>query len=434
MRAVRYSHAVRKMILVAVAAACGVACSTLLGVDDLPGIMGVDGGDAHMDSLRDAGPGRLDPSFGDHGIATITMNTSLSDAELIVEGDDIRIFALTEEDALLLIRCSKDGQCDTSHPTTIWTGQEIAGYAMKDPTGGDLLVHMSVAAPNFHTIRQLVRLVRDGGVEVLQREELDYSSSVSDHGVAAGPSRIVMLQPADLGVDGGEIQLRGLLPDGGVDRQFGTNGNAASPNFGQTPLLNGVTMEPDGAIFVLLGNLPSNFATWLRFRADGGLDTTFGSDGGIGETSALSSGKAFLADDAGYVIGGSRNDARGVLAYVTREGRLDPSRWDQGIFRFPSLSASDDPYVISVEALGRGPNGTIVVLGTAHQLRGPSITVLARVGPSGLDRSFGDNGLVSLGTNATEGPDSLAMQSDGKALVVWADGDGALRLARYFVE
>ncbi|WP_394849551.1 hypothetical protein LZC95_19140 [Pendulispora brunnea] len=426
-------NAVRKTMLALLAAAFGVACNVILGVDDLPR-MRADGSDAQLDhdASNGGGAGRLDSSFGDRGIATITMSAPLFQPALIVEGDAIRILATTADGELVLVRCSNDGSCDTSHPTILWKGRDITGFAVKDPTGGDLLIHMSTTVGEYHTIVQLLRLERDGGVEVLQREEYSNVVSVSDHGVVASPSRIVMVQSADLGPDGGQIQLRALLPDGGVDPHFGANGLAVSPIFAGVPLLTGSNMEQAGEVFVLFDDTQRRVSRWMRFLADGGRDTTFGSDGGIGESSALSESEPLLADDAGYVIG-ARSSA--VLVHVTRDGRVDLSRWDRGVFRFPSIASSDEqPFVVGVNGLGRGPKESVVVLASAHRLDGLRFLVLVRVGPDGLDRRFGNDGIVILGSGADAKPNTLAMQSDGKALVIWEQPNGSLKLARYIVE
>jgi hypothetical protein len=350
---------------------------------------------------------------------------------MLVDGDELVVlFSAGGNNELMLLRCSKDGACDASHPTTLVSHSGIDAVPVHDIVENSILVYASEAIPSSGNVLHLVRVPRDGGVQTILQEPASNDVTSTTFTASKDPPRIFMVQAAAPADGGAEVRVRALLPDGGPDPGFGTNGHAMTPRLSGLALV-GVAPKDPGGVFVLAKD-GSSFTAWLAFRADGTLDPAFGSDGGIGGSGEFSA-SALSADDAGYVVGGSLNSARAILARVNRDGAADSSYWDRGLFRFPPLESSDEPYVVEVRGLARESNGSVIVLGIAHQLLAPPVNVLARVGREGLDRSFGRNGIVILGPEDSLGPASLALQSDGKVIVA-TSADGTLRLARYLVQ
>jgi len=179
--------------------------------------------------------------------------------------------------------------------------------------------------------------------------------------------------------------------DGDLDPTFGAGGKVVTDLNHSTDWANAVAIQPDGKIVVVGTTYKQNdfsdedFAV-TRYNADGTLDTTFGHGGKV---------------------------------------RTD----------FPGLAAVASSVVIQ-------PDGKIVVAGGAF----PLFTFLGnfeivRYNSNGtLDRSFGDNGIVTTVFDAGSYASAVALQSDGKIIAAGTDfvdvvigdqSDTDFALARY---
>ncbi|WP_394849939.1 hypothetical protein LZC95_21100 [Pendulispora brunnea] len=413
------------------------ACSTLLGVDDLPPRSPTaDGGpDARRDG--DSGnlgaAGTLDPTFGRQGIGTLSMPFPSRFVAVIADGDDLLLLVATEQPSLHVFRCTGDGVCDAAHPATLFSeqgsGTQLVATAELAPAGDGLLVYFKAITPEVPgTSTNVAKVARDGGVRVLV-QQTSTSIALPQGAITASPSRIVTVDPT-IDSNGSTLALHAFLEDGGADPGFGRQGTV-SVGTASSAEVAGAVMRADGQIVVAGSQDSARAPLWLRFHADGGLDTAFGEDGGVGGIFVTRT-EALWADDAGYLLGATRNDARGLLVRLAANGRLDPSHWDGGIFQFPSF-ATQELAVAHVNVIASQPDGRILALATAHRTLGNDVAVLARVGPDGLDATFGHNGMTPI-AEAPMGPQSLTVQRDGKPVVVWVERDGSVRLARYLVK
>lgn len=182
-----------------------------------------------------------------------------------------------------------------------------------------------------------------------------------------------------------------------------------------------------GSLFVCL------FAPLSSHAADGDLDPRFSGDGKV--TSDF--GNAFTSDGAvdmliqpdGRIVVGGRTGGFGDLARYLEDGSPDPAFGGDG---------SSEPSGVSVQAIALQDDGKIVVAG-ADTVIGTGVDfAVARFHANGsLDRSFGTDGRVTTDFGDDENARGVAIQSDGKIVVVGHRGptssgpDVDFAIARY---
>jgi uncharacterized delta-60 repeat protein len=180
----------------------------------------------------------------------------------------------------------------------------------------------------------------------------------------------------------------------------------------------------------------------VRFNADGTVDTTFGTGGrvvidfgGMGNLGREDIANAVaIQDDGKIIIGGSTRSVTGnpIFAAV----RLNPDGGLDTTFDTDGKAAVDlvDPgSADEVIAILIQPDGKIVLIG-----EGPSATnndedfAAARLNPDGsLDTTFGTGGKVSVEVTANDQRDSpraAALQADGKIVIVGQTFNGTFSI------
>ena len=189
--------------------------------------------------------------------------------------------------------------------------------------------------------------------------------------------------------------LLGLGPasaaPGDLDPSFGDAGIVRTA-IGGAAIANAVVLQSDGRIVVTGRSDPEGLAV-ARYRPDGTLDTTFGTNGvAAGLTTGTALGVALQLDGRIVVAGRSSNDHYAfTLVRYTSDGRLDGSFGADGVATGP---------VGDARSVAIQPNGRIVVagLGPDPQNADVSIFTLARFTSAGaLDPTFGEGGRHSAG-------------------------------------
>jgi uncharacterized delta-60 repeat protein len=249
-----------------------------------------------------------------------------------------------------------------------------------------------------------------------------------DVGGAAGANALA-LQPDGKIVLAGEgrtgamvFAAARLLPNGALDRTFGSGGIATVP-VGPVAMANAVQVQPDGKI-ALAGTtlLAHNQFAAARLNADGSLDKSFGSGG----TTALPpTGAAWamaLQRDGKLVLVGQQDDAGREVYMAARllaNGAPDRNFGRGGIVSVPVGKRAYG------DAVALQPDGQILLAGSAYTSTSVAATVRLTAQGS-VDRTFGHGGIATIpdwyGVNA-----ATIQPADGK-IVLAGTGASIVRL------
>jgi len=243
----------------------------------------------------------------------------------------------------------------------------------------------------------------------------------------------VAVQPADGRiVVGGSTQLASgrwcffvarYLPDGSSDPSFGSGGITIT-DLGSDADASAMTLTADGHI--LVAGVASSMMTVEQYRADGSLDTSFGS-GGVAQVAfpgfpmSEASGVQALSDGT-ILLTGSVNlgypsyTGSLAIARLTAFGSLD-TRFGTGGLVTTSMSGT------SLASLGSTmtPKGKIVLVGWSWTTADSTSTLIAQYLASGpVDRSFnrGKPKVVDLAPGQSDSATSVTITSAGAILAL----------------
>jgi uncharacterized delta-60 repeat protein len=214
---------------------------------------------------------------------------------------------------------------------------------------------------------------------------------------------------------------------GSLDTTFGSKGLATTTlasNFNGVPEAV-FELANDDLLVVVSGGLTGSGETavgLVRYKPNGQLDTTFGSNGvvvvpiasdpNVVAATLDASGNIVLATTAFQTVNGRSESGLGAIR-ITASGELDSSFGSGGVVStfFGNLNESASTVLVQ-------PNGLIVVAGFEPSLsrRSPVQTALVRYSARGvLDPSFGSGGIAQAATEIT-GPTTLALLTNGDYL------------------
>jgi uncharacterized delta-60 repeat protein len=220
------------------------------------------------------------------------------------------------------------------------------------------------------------------------------------------------------------------LGAGALDSSFDGDGKVLT-DFGGNDPGNDLAIQADGKI-VAAGASDGDFAL-ARYNADGSLDTSFDGDGKVVTDIGGSDGAAAVAiqgDGKLVVAGNSGGDI--ALASNNADGSLDTSFDGVGTVVTDFGTADDFAYGVAIQA-----DGKIVAVGSTGTMNFlPRDFALARYNADGsLDLTFGVGGKVDTDFGALEGAVDIAIQADGKLVVVGTGTSSStsqyFELARY---
>jgi len=338
--------------------------------------------------------GRLDPSFGDHGLVTTDFGGSYDWAYAMLVQPDGRIVLGGVSDRsrsrdFALARYNADGSLDRSF--------------------GDRGVVVTPVRPLTTDIVHSLALQPDGKI------------------VAAGVTfdDTVSLRPH------GDFMVARYTPDGHLDARFGVGGIATTNFEGESydePYA--VALQPDGDIVVGgvsntgggIGRLfgADNLAL-ARYQPNGLLDSGFGQGGKVvvDAGALVESIRALALDPEGRIVAAGRTNGerRGdyLLGRFRPDGTLDRTF---GTTR-PGLTVTDlGTAEEGLSAVALAPDGTIVAGGIVAPEPHGDLAVL-RYDPAGrFDRSFAHSGVAMVDTGGRDDRlRALALQPDGDAVV-----------------
>lgn len=210
--------------------------------------------------------------------------------------------------------------------------------------------------------------------------------------------------------------------NGTLDSTFGTSGKAITLFGSSNSMALGVALQTDGKIIAVgrteNGPWTSNFAL-VRYNIDGTLDSTFGTVGKIitslGSSDDVANAVAIQNDGkiiaAGYSDNGT--DYNFALVRYKSNGELDTTFGTNGKIITSVSGSYDEAYSIALQ-----PNGKIVVAGSASNGSDNDFAVIRYNINGTLDTTFGTGGKVitSLG-NYDDGALGVALQTNGKIVV-----------------
>jgi uncharacterized delta-60 repeat protein len=298
--------------------------------------------------------------------------------------------------------------------------------------GVALALPFAAAGPAFATAGDLDVTFSTDGIATADFGSYDAAMGV----VVLGNGRIVV---TGYTYDG-EIALVRYLPDGSKDQGFGSHGKITTlVGNGSISNSSGASAVQDDNKVVVVGgrnlqtSTSSDFVV-LRYTKRGALDDTFGGDGKVvthfGDNEAAydvaiqPDGKIVAA---GHQLTDGGNDQNVAVARYRPDGDLDPKFDDDGK-RIVDFGAYD-----ALEAVALQADGKIVLVGSTWQQGSNGSDILvARIRPRGaLDTTFGGgDGYVTLDLGGTEDARDVAIQPDGGIVVAGIAGRG-ITVIRY---
>ncbi len=402
-------------------------------------------------SSLSAQPGALDATFGDGGkvFAAIGTQNDLAHAAVLQSDGRIIVAGWAKMGAtydFALARFTADGAPDFSFGTAGKLTTDIGGdddqaLAMALQPDGCVVAAgwtFNGADLDFALVRYLPdgRLDSSFGIAGKQTTELGASDYIAS----------VAIQPDGKIVVAGHTNTRGTLdfvlarylPDGTPDGNFGTDGIVITDFFQNSDFGASVALQPDGKIVVAglaVTGADYDFAL-ARFRADGSLDDSFGTDGKVTTAFGPSDDKGIavlLQPDGKILVGGHLHNGAHfdfALARYDTDGSLDEHFGNSGK-TVTDFEGDGD----LIAALILQPDGKILAAGRSSNGQHYDFA-LARYQSNGLlDHTFGDAGRVitpmSVGLNSAF---AVLVQPGGNIVLAGYAHDGTAEdfaLARY---
>jgi uncharacterized delta-60 repeat protein len=395
-----------------------------------------------------AAPGDLDPSFaGGKGVLVPDFGAQESGNALAIQPDGKILVAGTSFKApdpgdVLVARFLASGTLDTSFASgagfarpTLDGAQTAYGLALqpdgKIVLGGDTL---PTGAPRkvFLAVRLLNPLgTFDASFGQGGAAAADFGTAETGYFTAVQPDGNILVggqvdDPVAGGYDPAVARL--LNPSGNIDTA-GFGGGEAIPDAPVRTSGNAMALQPDGKILIAGGG-GGNFVVG-RMNPDGSSDDAFGgantgtatvdfgNDDGAQAIALQPDGKIVVAGNTYIGTGATENDDMAV-ARLLPNGSPDPSFGTNGRMTI-DLTKFDFVGGVAIQR-----DGKIVVAGDASP-GGPDNIAAVRVQPGGtLDTTFGKGGKVTIDIGVNALATSIAIQSDGKAVLAGnVNGTGA---------
>ena len=221
------------------------------------------------------------------------------------------------------------------------------------------------------------------------------------------------------GVASGDFALARYNADGTLDPQFG-NGGTITTDFGGDDKANALALQRDGQI-VVAGVAGGRDFALARYRTDGTLDATFGTEGKVTTDFSDNADVAFalaIQPDGMIVAAGATGGfptAAFALARYNADGSLDAGFGAGGRVtiefgrdaRAHALAIQSDGKIVTGGFVNNGSSGDGAL--TRHNADGT------------VDRAFGTAGRVVTDFGGRNFGSALAIQSDGKIIVAGSD-------------
>ena len=326
--------------------------------------------------------GSVDPTFGQNGIVTASMNTTAyGQFNLAIQDDEKILAAATLEDSIRILRYQPNGVLDTSFAsqgviTSSIDNQLNSITGIDVQSDGKIVVIGQKISPSYEAIHSAVlRYTSEGladtsfGLNGVATQTLaNHHINFYDLAIQTGGEIVVVGESrSNTSILSGQMLLLQLNPNGTLDTTFSDDGilTTTITYSGDTyAIASGVQLQPDGKIIAAgtTGIYPFNANanmgfTLARYQIDGSLDTTFGTSGFVTTTimQGYNLGKQPVLQADGKILlmgttirepyndpfsGPSQFDAA-ILRY-TNDGHLDTTFGTNGFITMSVKSDSDD--------------------------------------------------------------------------------------------
>ncbi|MBI5351847.1 MAG: hypothetical protein HZB50_04340 [Chloroflexi bacterium] len=397
--------------------------------------------------------GSLDTTFdGDGKVMTTASNYAValqSDGKIVTAGAESNLLNIDFE----VSRYNADGSLDSNFynngKVTTDFGMGIGsgiGHAAALQSDGKI-VAVGTASNSYGANFALVRYNSDGLPDLAfgtdGRVITDFGIRVSNVGfanygnaVAIQPNgKIVVAGSSGNGGSDSQFALARYNTNGSLDTTFDMDGKVKTDLGGNQGQGWAVAIQSDGKIIVAgdTGNRNTDYCCsgfeLARYKPNGSLDTTFGSDGIVTTNFSnwLASGRAIVIQQngkilvAGFNFNGSYSDF--ALARYNANGSLDTSFDGDGRVT-TNFGVGNYSYGYD---LALQPDGKIIVGGRSGEK-----FALVRYNTNGsLDTNFGIDGRVTTDLGNYTLAWAVALRPDGKIYLSGYSDTGGLALARY---
>jgi uncharacterized delta-60 repeat protein len=345
--------------------------------------------------------GNADATFSNIGTAANNYIYSIavqSDGKILIGG------TFTDWDGVTvnrIVRLDSDGTRDTSFSTNTGTAANNYIYSIAVQSDGKIVIGGNFTAFSGVGHNRIIRLNSDGSPPPL-------------NSFASGPVSSIAIQSDGKILVGGEFKdwngvevnrIVRLNSDGTVDTAFSANIGTAANDY-----IYSIAVQSDGKI--LIGGW---FTEWngaplnriVRLNSDGTDDTTFSTNIGTAANSFIQS--IAVQSDGKILIGGFFSSWNGVSH--SRIVRLNSNGTRDTTFSTNiGTAANDQIFSVAVQS-----DGKIVIGGWFPSWNGTTVQRIVRLNSDGTrDTAF----TVNTGTGFSDNVQSVAIQTDGKIVIV----------------
>jgi uncharacterized delta-60 repeat protein len=404
-------------------------------------------------------PGDLDLSFGTAGSLTSFTPGSVkiqTDGKLVVVG----AAPGGGHPDFGLVRYLTDGSLDTTFGVGGKVTVDLSGSAYEDEahavviqSDGKLVVagysDGKFAVARFTTNGAFDTTFGINGVVVLSNTIYPLSGVGATSLAIQTDGKIVFAGPRISLAGNQDFNVFLLTATGDMDTSFGSDGSATADFASGSDWPTSLALTSAGKIIVVGYTTPTgtgshnDIGAVACFTSNGGLDTTFSTDGKttlqLGLDVTLLSNVAVLASGKVMVAGQGTVDplttgSDFVLARYNTDGSLDATFGTNGIVTTDLSATSSAGYYTydAAQSLAIQPDGNMILSGTSYDVisGGGGIThmALTRHLPDGtLDTSFGKNGMaIALIGSSKDTVSSSALQTDGKIVILGTSTTGGI--------
>ncbi len=219
------------------------------------------------------------------------------------------------------------------------------------------------------------------------------------------------------GLSNDQVAVARLNTNGTLDNTFSIDGKVTTP-VGSHAEARAVAIQPDGKIVVAgyYTNGSDDDFLVVRYNSNGTLDNSFAGDGiaGIGFGGIDIAEDLAIQPDGKIVVTGSTESSKNLIAVI----RLNSNGTLDNTFSSDGKVKTTIKNVAVANSIAIQTDGKIIVAGDYVNTSGIDMVVVRYKSNGALDNSFAGNGKASIDFGNNDFGNSVAIQSDGKIVVV----------------